>query len=305
MIIGIFLLIILGSILTKGFTDLMPMSKNAIAQKGMAFVKETVAAQNPQAKITLKKAERYHGVVKSIFDIDGEEIELYIANDGKVAFVQPIIIDKKLALEKYIKAAKADVKLFTMSYCPYGNEAEDIILPVVSLLGKDVDVEPHYVIYSNYPSEAEQKDYCWDAEGKYCSMHGLSELRQDVRELCIYKYNKDSFWKYIELVNKDCTNDNIETCWKKPATTLKIDTQKIETCLKDEGLAMLSAEKALNDEYAIQGSPTLLINGVEFDGDRTPEGYKEAICSGFKKAPSSCSQKLTADVSSAVDGSCN
>jgi hypothetical protein len=136
-------------------------------------------------------------------------------------------------------------------------------------------------------------------------MHGLTELRQDVRELCIYKYNKDSFWKYIESVNVDCTNDNIETCWKKPATTLNIDTQKIETCLKSEGLKMLADEKALNEKYEVQGSPMLLINETEYEGERNSEAYKTAICSAFKKTPKACSQKLTADVSNTADGSCD
>lgn len=303
--LGIVVLIILLAVLTKGFTQFKPMSKDTIAKQGLDFMKELVAAQNPNAKVVLEKSENYHGLIKASVDIDGEKVELYISSDGKVAFVQPLLIDKSLALEKYTKAKVADVKLFTMSYCPYGNDAENTMIPVVNALKEDVEIQPHYVIYSNYPSEAEQKNYCWDAEGKYCSMHGLNELRQNVRELCIYKYNKDSFWKYIELVNKDCTVENIEGCWTKPAVTLKIDTQKIETCLKDEGLAILAEEKALNDQYQIQGSPTLLINEVEFDGDRTPDGYKEAICAGFKTPPSACSQKLTADVKSASDGSCN
>jgi len=303
--LGIVVLIILLAVLTKGFTQFKPMSKDAVAQKGLDYMKELVAAQNPSAKVTLEKAENYHGLVKANVDIDGEKIELYITSDGKVAFIQPILIDKSLALEKYPKANTADVKLFTMSYCPYGNDAENTMLPVIAVLKDVVEVQPHYVIYSNYPSAAEQKNYCWDAEGKYCSMHGLSELRQDVRELCIHKYNKDNFWKYIEIVNRDCTNDNIETCWKNPANTLKIDTAKIETCLKDEGLAILAEEKALNDKYSIQGSPTLLINEIEFDGDRSAEGYRDAICAGFKTPPNACSQKLTADVKSAASGSCN
>ncbi len=304
--IGIVVLVILLAILTKGFTQFKPMSKDAVAKKGLEFMTELVLAQNPNAKITLEKSENYHGLVKTDIDVDGEKIELYISSDAKVAFAQPLLIDKSLALEKYPKAKTADVKLFTMSYCPYGNDAENTVLPVVAALKDAVEIQPHYVIYSNFPSdETEQKNYCWDSEGKYCSMHGLSELRQDVRELCIYKYNKDSFWKYIELVNKDCTNDNIETCWTKPADTLKIDTNKISTCLKDEGLAILAEEKALNDKYSIQASPTLLINEVEFDGDRTSEGYKDAICAGFETQPKACSQKLTADIKGAASGSCN
>lgn len=304
MILGIILLVILASVATKGFSQFSFMSPNKIANKGVEFIKEQVAKQNPNSKIELEKVEKYHGIVKATVDIDGEKVELFITNDGKVGFIQPIIMDKELSVKKYPKTDKVDVKLFTMSYCPFGNDAENAMIPVEALLRNDVEIEPHYVIYSNYPTKEQQAGYCWDAEGKYCSMHGLSELRQNVRELCIYKYNKDSFWKYIEIVNKDCTNDNIETCWTKPANTLKIDTAKITTCLKEEGLKFLADEKALNEKYNVQGSPMLLINEQEYEGERTPEGYKAAICSAFKKAPKACSQKLTADVSANASGSC-
>jgi hypothetical protein len=156
----IILLVILLSIFTKGFTQLKPMSNNAIAQKGIEFIKEQVSKQNPTAKITLDKVEAYHGIVKATITIDTEKVELFITNDGKVAFIQPIVIDKEEAVKKYTKTDKVDVKLFTMSYCPFGNDAEKAMFPVETLLKNDVTIEPHYVIYSNYPSKEEQKDYC-------------------------------------------------------------------------------------------------------------------------------------------------
>jgi len=75
--------------------------------------------------------------------------------------------------------------------------------------------------------------------------------------------------------------------------------------MKQEGLTLLSQEKTLNDKYSVQGSPMLLINEVEYDGERTSEGYKQAICASFKKTPAACSQKLTADIKSSTSGSCN
>jgi hypothetical protein len=164
MILGIVLVIILGSILTKGFTDFKFTSKNSVAKKGIAFIEEQVLKQNPNAKITLNKVEMYHGMVKASVTIDTEKIELYITRDGKIGFIQPMIIDKaeiaKEAAKDIVKRDQVDVKLFTMSYCPFGNQAESAMLPVEALLRNDVTIEPHYVIYSNYPSKVEQKDYC-------------------------------------------------------------------------------------------------------------------------------------------------
>jgi len=159
-IISAVILVIVVSIFTKGFTEIKPSSSKAVAQKGLEFIKETVLSQSPNSKIELISSEKYHGVVKSVVNIDGEKVELYITNDGKIGFLQPLIIDKTLSLEKYKKTNEVDVKLFTMSYCPFGNDAENVIIPVQNLLKDNIDIEPHYVIYSNYPSKEEQKNYC-------------------------------------------------------------------------------------------------------------------------------------------------
>lgn len=44
----------------------------------------------------------------------------------------------------------------------------------------------------------------------------------------------------------------------------------------------------------MQGSPTLILNGVEVSSARTPEAVKQLICSGFVSPPAECSQTLSA-----------
>lgn len=44
------------------------------------------------------------------------------------------------------KSRHPKVDLFVMSFCPYGNQIEDALLPVVKLLGNNVDWQPHYII---------------------------------------------------------------------------------------------------------------------------------------------------------------
>jgi len=60
-------------------------------------------------------------------------------------------------------------------------------------------------------------------------------------------------------------------------------------------------------EAGAQGSPTMLINGVETTvvyqyGDS--EAYKQVICSAFNNAPSECTQVLTTATSASAGGSC-
>ena len=48
------------------------------------------------------------------------------------------------------KSDKAKIDFYVMSYCPYGNQAEDGMSPVAALLNDKINFEPHYVIYGNY-----------------------------------------------------------------------------------------------------------------------------------------------------------
>ena len=84
--------------------------------------------------------------------------------------------------------------------------------------------------------------------------------------------------------------------------TLK-DIEKIKECQKNEATSLLEKEVSLNKKYQVTGSPTLIINGALYQGERKPESYKQAICAGFSKPPKECQQKLATSVSSS-SGSC-
>ena len=188
-----------------------------------------------------------------------------------------------------------------MSYCPYGNQAEEGLIPVINLLkNTNFKITPHYIIYENYGGE----EYCIE-NGKYCSMHGIGELNQDIREMCIYKYEPANYWKYIEQVNGHCDSQNIESCWEGVAKEVGIDTNQIKTCQKEEAIDLLNAEMAIAQEYEVEGSPTVFINDVLYEGSRSPEDYKNAICEGFKEEsrPVECDEVLS-DESAGNEGSC-
>lgn len=241
---------------------------------------------------------------------------VYLTRDAKLFIPSLIEIDKALADKTQsdqtsatqppatvTKSDKPTVELFTMSYCPYGNQAEAGIIPVAKLLTKSVEIVPRYVIYANYQGGG--PNYCIDKDSKYCSLHGINEIKQDVRELCIYKYNKSKYWDYISKVNTQCTLNDIETCWSTPAKELKIDTAKITKCLSSEAETLLAEEVKANEKYSVTGSPTLIINGGSYEGGRTPEDYKNGICNAFNTAPAECSQTLGSTTSAASNATAN
>jgi hypothetical protein len=155
------------------------------------------------------------------------------------------------------------------------------------------------VIYSNYGGGG--PNYCLDAESKYCSMHGIQELHQDIRELCVNKYmGTEKLFAFMLAMNKQCTSSNADTCWEAVAKSLSLDTAKITKCQADEGLAMVKEQKELGDLAGVSGSPTVFIDGVEYSGARTAEGFKTGLCAAFTTQPSECSTTLDAGSAAAT-----
>ena len=238
----------------------------------------------------------------------------YITKDGRFVFPSGYDLEKMKAEEQVQgesqsspaaeipQSDKPTALLFIMSFCPYGNQAEEGIAPATALLKDRLTVEPHYVIYSNYASG--YPDYCLDKENKYCSMHGIGEVNQDVRELCVYKYQPEKYWQFIQQINKDCTAENVDTCWTKSAKTTGVNTTKISQCQKSEAYSLLAKEVELNKKYNVKGSPDLLVNETQYQGSRSPEDYKNALCSAFNTEPKECSTVLGKTAESAP-GSCN
>lgn len=196
----------------------------------------------------------------------------------------------------------SDVKLdfYVMSYCPYGNQAEEGIEPVYRLLKDKVEFNPHYVIYENYRGGG--ADYCI-ADGKYCSMHGIQELNQNNRELCVAElFGMDEYFDFVLEMNKKCNYKNADTCWEPVAQNLKLDIKKIKNCQEEREVELSAREFMLNQQLGVRGSPTVFINDVEYRGQRTPQAYLDAICTKFDEKPKECSQKLAG--SGSASGQC-
>jgi hypothetical protein len=256
------------------------------------------------------------------------------------------------------KTAKSELQFFVMSFCPYGNQMEDVLRPVYDLLKDKADITPHYIfdkidnldtycksrsgdvtqcslyVQNKYfPTEAEckttitanlqkcksDKEYIKAPNGTmYASLHGRQEATEDVREICAWNLNSDKklWWDFIGNINKNCTAQNADSCWEQEAKKAGLDTQAITDCFNKDGISLIEKEVALTQQYQVQGSPTVLINGTIFppetaytqdgkgtlkigkkvatqDRYRMPNVLKEALCVGFKSAPKECNTTLT------------
>jgi len=202
-----------------------------------------------------------------------------------------------VAKEPTVASGAPKVDFYVMSYCPYGNQAEEGLAPVYNLLKGKVEFNPHYVVYSKYQGGG--PTYCIDPESNYCSMHGAQEMRQDVREMCVDKYMGAGNWfKFALAMNSQCSAQNADSCWEKVATSLGLDAAKIKSCEASESITIAAEELSLDSQNGVQGSPTVFIGGKEYSGGRAPGDFLKAICAQFPNPPAECNTQLTASTAS-------
>ena len=268
-------------------------------------------------------------------------------------------VTKVQASDIEVKKTKTpQFQFFVMSFCPYGNQIEDVIKPVADLLEDKADIKPQYIfdkvqgnldtyckgrapdpsmcqqfidsqqftgtisecqkiIADQISSCKDEKQYIKIDDTYYTALHGKVEANQQIREICAWNLadKKQTWWQFVDLVNKNCTSQNADTCWQTQAKQAGLDTDKITDCFNNQAKSLIEAEIALTDKFGVSASPTLLLEGTEFppndaykqDGSgavkingtlvkqadfRTPEGLKQTICSVFSKKPSECKTVL-------------
>lgn len=304
--------IILAIVLTGSYKKIGSLnnifSKNtdigaeAAKTKAIDFVKNNLV--QPGTDVQANGVIKENGLYKVTFNIGKQEVTTYITQDGTKFFPQVMDIaevEKKIAdnqketgaeVEDIPKRDTPQVDLYIMSFCPYGNKAEDTIKSVYALLKNKADFNFHYIVNSSGD----------DIQ----SLHGPKEVTQDEREICVLtKYNKDKWMDFITYVNANCGSDG--TCWEAGAKSLGIDVGIINSCVQSDGVTLMKTEEKVSTEADATGSPTMIINGsttkIVYQYGNS-EAYKKAICDAFNAAPEECSKELSAQTSTAEGGSC-
>lgn len=156
------------------------------------------------------------------------------------------------------KSKKPQLQFFVMSFCPYGNQMEDLLRPVFDLIGSQADIKPQYIfdkiedlpaycqarsgdssqcaayvesqyfqtiaecqetISENYNKCTDENSYIKTSSGTYyASLHGRVEANQNVREMCAWDLTDDKS-KWWNFV----TNIN-QNC----------DSQNADTCWEEQ-----------------------------------------------------------------------
>ncbi|MFA6064546.1 MAG: hypothetical protein WCW44_05980 [archaeon] len=239
----------------------------------------------------------------NIYAIKGDANQLAgiaYANSEKLVLAMDKAMDMNKAIAKPVteepvtatpvKTDKPVVDLYVMSFCPFGNKAEDTMLPVYNLLKDKATFNVHFIVNTD--------------GNNVVSLHGAPEVVQNEREACVLKnYDMNKLMNFMVYVNDNCGSNG--SCWETGATALGIDKAKINACVASEGVALMKANEAASTAANANGSPTLLINGVNTTAVYqygNSEAYKVAICNSFTTAPAECSAVLSGDATATTQG---
>jgi glutaredoxin len=282
-------------------------NENDIANKTVEFLNKNIISGD--AKASLDSVTETSGILNITVLYQSRKIPIYATTDGKflilpgggiVDMTQPLPQAEEPEQQQPTETPKTDkptVQLFVMAFCPYGIQAENAMKPVVDLLGSKADIKVHFIanVGGTTPDTVQ-------------SLHGTPEAQEDLRQVCIMKYyDQKAYWNYLMKINADCSSKYkdttaYDTCWKDAAKQAGIDASKIDTCSKSEGVSLLKTDADLSSSKGVSGSPTLIINGINYNGARSPDAYKESICNAFTTVPSECSTVLSSTATTTSGG---
>jgi glutaredoxin len=260
------------------------LSAQAAANKAVSYINNV----NGGTSASLIDVTEESGLYKIHIRIGQNEYETFVSKDGKLLFKPGYYdyIDGGSATNtpspsiEIPKSDRPDVKIFVMSYCPYGMQAERMMLPVYDLLKDKIDIGIYFVDYA---------------------MHDNKELDENLRQYCIEENNQSKYFDYLRcfiqsgnssscLTETGINLDNLASCMSATAATYNVSA---------ENYPAFNVQKDLNDLYGVTGSPTIIINGQKVSvSPRTPENFKQVICSAFNTSPEECSQTLSTELPS-------
>ena len=188
--------------------------------------------------------------------------------------LEPFLEVKK---EKVLSSGdKVKLDFYVMSQCPYGTQVEDAIYPVLEKIGERVDFNLNFI----------STDL---GSGNFKSLHGEPETKGNIVQLCAAKYEPD---KYMDMIV--CQNKNARAIpgnWESCAKENTLDVNSIKSCYEgDEGRQLLSVSSKMSADVNAQGSPTIYLNDVMYQGGRTEVDFFTAICNSISSdRPEACS----------------
>ena len=273
-----------------GKVEKLLTSQEAV-QKAIDFINKNMMSEGQTA--SLVSAQEESGLYQFKIKIGEQEFKSYVTRDGKILFPNagidldssPSTAQEPEVQEEITKRDTPDVKVFVMSYCPFGLQAMKMFLPVYDLLQDKAEMELYFVDYI---------------------MHEKQEIDENLRIYCVQKEQEEKFYNYLNCFVKD---GDFEKCLGEA----KIDKTKLNNCVAETDKEYKVTEQYndkstwlngnfpkfdihtdLNKKYGVRGSPTVVLNDIVVNiSPRSPENFKKTICQAFVSEPEECSRVLS------------
>ena len=281
----------------------MKVVKSDVAvKKAVDYVNKNMLSQGMTA--TFKDISEKNGLYEFKLTVQGKDYSAYVTKNAALFFAegipQAIVLDEptkgndSAASADIGKTDRPNVKVFVMSYCPYGLQAQKMYLPVYDLLKNKADMGIYFVNYA---------------------MHGKKEVDENLRQYCIQKEQVDKFAPYLSCFTAATTSSDGTADYAKCLNSTGVDQTKLKSCVAatdkefkvtadfNDKASWLSGQfpkfevnDDLNQKYGVGGSPTIVVNEKDASSSlsaRSPEAFKKLICSAFKTQPEECKTTLS------------
>jgi len=301
----IVLLVIVGA--SFGYTKYFKKTDIGVAgvtAKVNDFIKNNAPNGGQGVAIKSVTKDAASGLYQVTISANKQDVITYITPDGTKLFLQTVDLTAQkqaapssqapatTASAPVPKTAVPDVRLFVMSYCPYGTQMEKGILPVLNALGSKIKYTLEFVDYSMHND---------------ITKNDRKELDENMRQYCIQKLQPAALNTYLGCFLKagqgteaSCeatagiNATQITTCMGQTDTQFNVTKDFNDQSSYSGGqFPIFEVNKDDNTKYNVQGSPTLVINGVQADSQRDPESLLKTICGAFTTPPAACSQALS------------
>jgi len=188
------------------------------------------------------------------------------------------------AIAGNVSASPVPVELYVMSQCPYGVLAENALFPALESLKGEAELKFFFIAGE---STAPVK-----VAPRFDSMHGPSEVEEDIRQLCIQAKYPAKFFRYVMERNAAMRKNG---AWEQAAAAAGVPVAAISACTgEEEGAALLSANIKAQRQPRPDASPTMYISGKQYAGARSQRAFTMAICDAIAgKKPKACKDALS------------
>ena len=160
---------------------------------------------------------------------------------------------EELLASRIARMGKPTLELFVMSYCPYGVQAEEKIIPIVKEFGDTIDFRLQFIAQEK--AEPSAQDIT-----PFTSLHGYPEVAENIRQLLIAREYPEKYLDYIL-----CRGKKLDKSWEDCAEKLGMDVAKIQTLFDTPDAEQLFRENIKRAaELGIKASPTVLVDTHQF-----------------------------------------